>query len=220
MRELARGCYAKVEIRKGEAISREKVFFAMPCQPDQTTSGEFIDETIATKEYKRNEAINEAEKQSLIKKTRSIIHEVKGMLYEANIIVGNNFSLELSHHYGIEKFREVGVTIINIVNREYCKKYIIVLPGQKHPVHYHKKKEESFQVLYGELDITLDGNEYSLYPGEIVTIERLVKHSFSSAKGCIFEEISTTHIVDDSYYDDEYISKLDVMERKTILENW
>lgn len=35
-----------------------------------------------------------------------------------------------------------------------------------------------------------------------------------------FEEISTTHPKNDSYYEDNKIADLDPMERKTILENW
>ena len=34
-----------------------------------------------------------------------------------------------------------------------------------------------------------------------MTVERGDKHSFSSKEGCIFEEISTTHYLNDSYYE-------------------
>ncbi|KKL64849.1 hypothetical protein LCGC14_2160860 [marine sediment metagenome] len=43
--------------------------------------------------------------------------------------------------------------------------------------------------------------------GEMVTVERGVKHAFSSEKGAIFEELSTTHFTDDSYYDDRSINQ-------------
>ena len=36
----------------------------------------------------------------------------------------------------------------------------------------------------------------------------------------MFEEISTTHYNDDSYYQDNRISEMDRAERKTIVENW
>ena len=51
-------------------------------------------------------------------------------------------------------------------------------------------------------------------------MERGVEHSFTSKEGCIFEEVSTTHVKNDSYYEDEKIVKLDLMDRKTILEDW
>ena len=167
-----------------------------------------------------NEALQEQRPVSLTSDTRSIIHDVKGMLYEARIAVGNEFELELSHHYGLEHFRNYGATIINVINREYCKKLIIILPGQKHPMHYHKVKEESFQVLYGTLSLTLDGKEMEVKSGQVITVERGVPHAFTSKEGCIFEEVSTTHVKNDSFYEDESIARLDVMERKTILEDW
>ena len=61
---------------------------------------------------------------------------------------------ELSHHFGIDRFEEEGATIISVVNREYCKKLIVLLPGQDHPMHSHQKKEETFHVLYGSRTLT------------------------------------------------------------------
>lgn len=220
MNELARGCYAAVPIKKGQALKRGDVFFAMPCSDGQMTSGMFQEGAVATRDYDVNEGIYEARAVSVVSDTRSIIHDVKGMLYEAKIPVGPQFELELSHHYGLERFRHYGATIINVINREYCKKLIVVLPGQQHPKHYHKVKEESFQVLSGSLTLTLDGVTREVRAGEVITVERNVLHAFTSSDGCIFEEISTTHVKNDSYYEDENIAKLDLMERKTILEDW
>ena len=152
---------------------------------------------------------------------RGAIHDAKGMLYEAGIALGSDFEVELSHHYGIPHFRQYGAIIINIINREYCKKYIIVLPGQKHPMHAHQIKEETFQVLYGDLDVQFEnGTEKQLKPGDIQTVLRGEYHAFASTSGAIFEEVSTQHIKSDSYYKDKEISSLDPMERKTYLKKW
>lgn len=220
MRELSRGCFVNKYIKKGDIISKKDIFFAMPCLEGQLTSSQFEDGIIATKNYDLNEAIYEKVDISTAKVTRSIIHEIKSMLNEAKIIVGSDFQLDLSHHFGLGKFRDYGASFINIINREYCKKIAILLPNQQHPLHYHKLKEESFQVLSGELKLMLNGEEKMLLPGDIVTVHRNDMHSFSSEKGCIFEEISTTYVKNDSFYNDENINKLDPMERKTILENW
>ena len=220
MNELARGCYAAVPIKKGQELSRDDVFFAMPCSNGQMTSGMFQEGIVTTKDYGVNEALFETRKPSVTVDTRSIIHDIKGMLYEAKIVVGTKFELELSHHYGLEHFRHYGASIINIINREYCKKLIIILPGQQHPNHFHKVKEESFQVLSGVLTLTLNGETRDVFAGEVVTVERGTMHSFTSKEGCIFEEVSTTHIKNDSYYEDEKIANLDLMQRKTILEDW
>ena len=49
---------------------------------------------------------------------------------------------------------------------------------------------------------------------------RGTKHAFTSRTGAVFEEISTTHVMNDSYYDDPQIAKLDPIERKTKVYKW
>ncbi len=220
LRSLMRGVFVKRDIAEGELISREDVFFAMPCQERQMTSGEFYAGMPATRAYKANEPVYEKKKQTDINIMRSVVHDAKGMLYEAGIALGNDFEVELSHHYGMQHFRQYGAIIISIVNREYCKKLIIVLPGQKHPSHLHKEKEETFQLLYGDLTVDLDGQKSYMKPGDIKTVLRGTPHAFTSDMGAIFEEISTTHVRNDSYYDDPKIAALDPLERKSILKNW
>jgi len=55
---------------------------------------------------------------------------------------------------------------------------------------------------------------------DLMLIERGAWHSFASKGGAIFEETSTTHVYDDSYYEDPNISKLDPIQRKTDLTGW
>lgn len=87
-------------------------------------------------------------------------------------------------------------------------------------MHYHKVKEETFQLLYGDLECVVDGKKTHMQPGDTKTVLRNAKHAFSSKNGAVFEEISTTHVKGDSYYDDPAIAKLDLMERKTIIREW
>ncbi len=42
-----------------------------------------------------------------------------------------------------------------------------------------------------------------LHRGDTMVMERGVEHSFSSESGCVFEEISSTHWDNDSFYADE-----------------
>lgn len=220
---LKRGVFARREIAAGETILPEDVFFAMPCEEGQLTSGEFgryRASYIASRDYKPNEAVFERVQVDDVSTVRSVIHDVKGMLYEARIELGRDFQIELSHHYGIQQFRRTGAIIVNIINRDYCKKLIVVLPGQSHPAHAHKIKEETFQLLWGELEVSYDGARHLLRPGDKMLVEPGKMHSFKSNSGCIFEEISTTHRKSDSFYEDESISSKDLMERKTIIEDW
>lgn len=220
LNSLMRGVYLKHDVKEGEAITRKDVFFAMPCNSRQMNSGDFKDGLIASRDYKEKEELHEKRVLTDINIMRSVVHDAKGMLFEAGIALGKDFEVELSHHYGMQHFRQFGAIIISIVNREYCKKLIIVLPGQKHPVHAHKVKEETFQLLYGDLQVTLGDKELSMEPGDIQTVLRGEKHAFTSKTGAVFEEVSTTHIRNDSYYDDPAISSLDPLERKSILRKW
>jgi quercetin dioxygenase-like cupin family protein len=93
-----------------------------------------------------------------------------------------------------------------------------VLPSQSHPEQYHKVKEETFHVLYGTVKLTLNGTERLCSPGEIITVERGVKHIFSTTTGAIIEEISSTHLKDDSYYTDPAVTQN--KNRKTMITHW
>jgi sialic acid synthase SpsE/mannose-6-phosphate isomerase-like protein (cupin superfamily) len=217
---LKRGVFFCKSVEKGQAITREDIYFAMPCGSGQVTSsdfGKFRAKFIASKNYSANEALIECINTDEYHNLRLIIHEAKGLLSEAGIVLMPSAEIELSHHYGIQRFREFGLLIVNLINREYCKKILIIFPGQHHPEQYHIKKEETFHVLSGELILSLNGIKRQLTKGDIVTIERGVKHAFWSIKGSIIEEVSTTHFRNDSFYTDEKISILDPMQRKTII---
>jgi N-acetylneuraminate synthase len=217
---LSRGTFATRALKQGERINPEDVFFAMPCAEGQTTSGEYQDTMVASRDYEAMEAIRECRRPDLINQTRAIIHDAKGLLYEAHVDLGPDFTIELSHHYGMEHFRQVGALLVTVVNREYCKRLVVMLPGQRHPTHLHKKKEETFHVLWGDVHLTLEGAPTSLKRGDQVVIPRGAAHAFSSRNGCVFEELSTRHIVGDSYYEDERITSLDPMQRKTMIDSW
>ncbi len=220
LHQLTRGTYVRRRIRAGDTLGSEDVFFAMPCGESQTTSGEFTDAMVASRDYEENEALTESRLRGSVEVMREAIHDAKGMLQEAGIEIGSQFEIELSHHHGPQQFRRFGAVIINLLNREYCKKLIVVLPGQHHPGHFHKVKEETFQVLYGELDLYLDGGLRHLSAGDMQLIERGQTHEFRSDDGCIIEEISTTHIPKDSHYRDRRIAASDPMVRKTLVEAW
>jgi N-acetylneuraminate synthase len=125
--------------------------------------------------------------------------------------------VELSHQYGFDRFFEIGAVIIDVVNRDYCKKLIIQFPNQAHPSHRHIEKEETFQVLTGTVDVVIKGEKSRLVAGQKQLVERGTYHSFSTEMGVIFEEVSTTSIKGDSEYEDTSIPS-DPATRKTKIE--
>jgi sialic acid synthase SpsE/quercetin dioxygenase-like cupin family protein len=221
---LRRGVYAKNRIRAGAEVGREQVYFAMPYLDGQLESGHFTAGMIAREDVASDgpvlrEAVDLPEQPDVLI-LKSAVHAVKAMLNEARIALGTDFNVEYSHHYGIQKFRETGAVIIECINREYCKKLVVQLPGQSHPSHYHARKEETFQILHGKLFSKVDKRVRAMHPGDTVLVQPGVWHSFWTDVGVIFEEVSTTHYNDDSFYEDKVINSLGRSERKTAVDHW
>jgi sialic acid synthase SpsE/quercetin dioxygenase-like cupin family protein len=220
LRSLMRGAFAARDIRAGQTIERRSVYFAMPrLEEDQTSAADFA-EGVASRDYLAHAPIRERRPPTPAALLREILHEAKGMLGEACVEIGPEYTVEVSHHHGLDAFRRVGMVIVRLMNHEYCKKVLVMVPGQSHPTHFHQKKEESFHVLKGELELILDGHRRALKAGDMQLVRRGQRHGFSTTEGCIVEEISTTHLSGDSYYDDPVVARLDPMERKTIVESW
>ena len=221
---LSRGVFAKERIEKGTTITRDQIYFAMPYQEGQLTSGQWKKDIITSENIEVDKPVIlehlELPEKLAVNILKSAIHEVRAILNQANIALSSEFEVEISHHYGIKNFRDIGALIITCINREYCKKLLVQLPNQKHPNHYHKLKEETFQVLSGTLDIVVDGHKKSLIPGDCCLVLPGVWHSFSTATGVVVEEVSTTHYKDDSYYQDSSINKMESHERKTKVDHW
>lgn len=219
---LRRGIFAKVDLAKGEKLNSENVFFAIPNLKGQLLANNFSKyiDFFVTKEIKANQPVfaNSIKQIDARERIFAIMKNIKNILHDAKIHLPDNVKVELSHHYGLENFEECGATIINCINREYCKKLIVLLKGQKHPMHFHKKKEETFHVLYGDVLVNLADQVKECVPGDMIVVERELKHNFASQNGGIFEEISTTHFNGDSYYDDEQI--LANKNRKTEITVW
>ena len=78
---------------------------------------------------------------------------------------------------------------------------------------YHKKKKETFLIVYGKVELNIEFNKKKkkmiMKPGEVFTIEPGMIHGFSamSSSGDVIEEISTESIRSDSYYLDDRITK-------------
>lgn len=216
---LRRGVYVKEDVAPGQVLDPAGLLLAMPTEPGQLTANDLS-------KYRMYRAkgpipargpvmLENLERSDNRDRVLQIVKRVRAMLLESHAVVSEKADVEISHHYGIERFDEVGATIINVVNRAYCKKLIVLLPGQVHPEQHHKEKEETFHILHGSMMLALDGVERPVGKGDIVTVERGVRHAFRSPDGCIIEEISSTHYKDDSYYTDPGIALN--KHRKTLL---
>jgi sialic acid synthase SpsE/mannose-6-phosphate isomerase-like protein (cupin superfamily) len=223
LKSLMRGVFAKRPLKRGIPISREDVFFAMPLLEGQLSTSLWHEGMIADSDYNESAPLSthlaelEPTKDELVYR---IMLQVMGMLNNARVSIGKSSSVEISHHYGLERFREFGAVIVNCINRTYCKKLVVQLPRQKHPFHMHRKKEETFQLLAGDLEVVVDGKLSKLKPGDTLLVGPNQWHKFNTLAGAIFEEVSTTHYNDDSIYEDEAINRMARDQRKTIIPNW
>lgn len=221
---LRRGVYLKKIIKKGAEVTRDDVYFAMPYCEGQLESGHWREGIVSNVNVSKDAPLLTSDlsipEPSPFVVLKAAVHEVKALLNEACVELNSDFQIEFSHHYGMQNFREVGALIVNCINREYCKKIIVQLPGQRHPAHFHKRKEETFQVLYGVLESEIDGHRRTLHPGETALIQPGVWHRFWTETGCVFEEVSTTHYNNDSVYNDRRINEMARENRKTVAEHW
>ena len=222
LRQFKRGVFATRNIAKGEKVDATNTFFAFPNIDGQLLANDMskYTEYVAKKDIERLGHVKITDIQCGDQRERiyAIVQKVKKILATGNVVVPGMATLEVSHHYGLDRFEEVGCTLINVINREYCKKLIVLLPGQKHPEQYHHIKEETFVVLCGDVALTLDGAKKNCHTGDVATVTRGMKHIFTSENGAVIEEISSTHHKDDSYYTDESI--LQNKDRKTIISYW
>jgi N-acetylneuraminate synthase len=222
--ELKRGVFARTPIEAGKPIDENQIYFAFPYRAGQLSSGEWKSGIVSNVGILPDAPLP---LQALVipgdpdvKVIQHAVHEVKALLAYARVPLSHEFTTEYSHHYGVANFRKVGAVLINVINREYAKKVLVQLPGQMHPWHFHKLKEETFLVLWGELHIELDQRKKILQPGDTLTVMPGVWHRFWTETGCVFEEISTTAHANDSTYRDPEINKLTSAQRKTIVDHW
>lgn len=222
LRSLRRGVFARRPIQKGETLHRKDVYFAFPPDENQFTANDWSKyvQCTASFDIPADGAVSPANASlhDQREKVWDIVQSVKKLLSESGITFPGRTELEISHHYGIDRFWESGLTMLTVVNRAYCKKLLIILPGQHHPEQYHNQKEETFHVLYGTLQLELDGKPYTCQPGDVITVDPGVRHAFQSTNGAVIEEISSTHLIKDSFYSDPAINEN--QNRKTLLSYW
>lgn len=210
LRQLSRGVYSRSSISAGQKLSIDDCFFAIPVEPEALMANDWSKYSQVTSKscIGVGEALGSTnvEVESFEPRVRYFHDRVVELIRLSGVVVPNDSELELSHHYGLEKFERFGLSMVTIINQSYCKKLLISLPRQQHPAQFHKEKSETFLLLWGDLELKLDGQIYNLQVGDVVTIAPGMIHEFVSKTGAVIEEISSTHFGSDSYYVDERIN--------------
>ena len=227
LRQFKRGVYLKhsIGLKKNEKITFDKIEIKFPNIKGQLISNELskFKSFYAKGNIKNSHPI--FHKNIKVVDERSKIEEIRNkvldQIEQAKITVNLNKKIEISHHYGLINFYKFGICMITIVNKKYCKKLIFLFKNQKHPAQFHKKKTETFEVLFGNLILITKLNDKTkkilLKPGDTYTIQKKEIHEFTtnSKHGAIIEEISTTSVKSDSYYVDKKINS--TIDRKSFI---
>jgi quercetin dioxygenase-like cupin family protein len=101
----------------------------------------------------------------------------------------------------------IGMTQYEIVNTaEYCGKIIVQRRGTRTPSHRHKRKHETFLLWAGKVRMIIDGVNYEMEPGDVVSVERDTVHEFTAVESdSVLLEFSTCSSPRDSYFADDTI---------------
>jgi sialic acid synthase SpsE/D-lyxose ketol-isomerase len=222
LRDLARGAFVREAVAAGETVNPGNLFFAMPNIVGQLVAQDFSKYTqnIAIEAIPSNGAVMRANVTSsdMRQKISDIVRDVKALIKKSKVQVPEWCELEISHHYGMERFRECGLAAFTVVNRDYCKKLMVVLPGQRLPEQFHREKNETYHILYGDATVVLAGKETVHKANDLITIPHGLKHAFWTNNGTVIEEVSSSHVAADSWYTDESIT--DNPKRKTFVTYW
>ncbi len=219
---LRRYLFASKQLKAGQVLSVSDTYTAIPGSLGGLQANDFgkYQNFVVISDIEEGEAIS-FENVSVESTESSVLHirnKILEMIASSGVTVPQNSILEISHHLGLDKFDKTGTCMITVVNREYCKKLLFILPGQTHPQMFHKTKDETFFVLWGEIQLTLDGTTSKLGVGDTAEIHPGVVHGMYSEFGSIIEEVSSTHSSDDSFYLDELI--MQNKHRKTFVRYW
>jgi N-acetylneuraminate synthase len=122
LRTLKRGIYSRRDVQVGETLDVNDVYFAFPLETDsQFWSGEVDFPVVCTSAIEINGPVSrENVSRNLVKDNQlnHIVLQAKGMLASARINFNEDATIELSHHYGLDRFREMGAILVTCYNNE------------------------------------------------------------------------------------------------------
>ena len=219
---LYRGAYAARDVLPGEKLSNEDYFLAMPNIEGQLVANQLskYNEITAKEGVSKGMPLmlNTLKIRQSRKQVNEIIDDLRAMLSKSNVALPPYVDIEVSYHYGIDRFKDIGAILVKVLNREYSKILLVMFPGQSYPKHHHILKDETYHILYGDLVVDIEGTEHKLGKGGLLSVNRGQVHSFKTTGGVIIEEIATTYVKGDSVYTDEAI--VNNPNRKALLTFW
>jgi mannose-6-phosphate isomerase-like protein (cupin superfamily) len=114
-------------------------------------------------------------------------------------------------HFGLHDFDQVGETefwIVNDTANNYCGKFLFIFDSQRCPEHYHRKKDETFFIVRGDVEMQIDGEVSVLRQGDVLKVAPGMSHTFRAVGGpALVLEVSLPSIQGDNIFADTRIGK-------------
>ena len=113
-------------------------------------------------------------------------------------------------NFGLDDFEKTGLTEFWVANEEearYCGKFLFLFDGQTCPEHHHDVKHETFFVVKGKVMMRVDGKEREMVEGDLLAMDRGMKHTFTGVGHALLLEVSQPCVPDDNFFTDKQIGK-------------
>jgi mannose-6-phosphate isomerase-like protein (cupin superfamily) len=68
-------------------------------------------------------------------------------------------------------FELIGAAVEDGVHPDHSLARIVIPPGKSSSAHYHKLSEETYYILKGEGAMRVNGEQFTLYPGQACYLE-------------------------------------------------
>jgi N-acetylneuraminate synthase len=119
--------------------------------------------------------------------------------------------------FGLGDFYETGLIeywVANELQAGYCGKLLFVFGGQTCPMHWHKKKHETFFIVRGKVTMHFDGSVREMKPGDCLPVPPGKAHSFTGKGPALLLEVSKPCLVKDNVFENSDIPVGDHYKRR------
>ena len=119
--------------------------------------------------------------------------------------------------FGLGDFYETGLIeywVANELQAGYCGKLLFVFGGQTCPMHWHKKKHETFFIVRGKVTMHFNGSVREMKPGDCLPVPPGKAHSFTGKGPALLLEVSKPCLVKDNVFENSDIPVGDHYKRR------
>ncbi|MDD2709978.1 MAG: cupin domain-containing protein [Verrucomicrobiae bacterium] len=121
----------------------------------------------------------------------------------------------LTPHFGLNDYDRIGEIeywVVNDRENSYCGKFLFLFENQRCPAHFHRIKHETFFMIRGSVNMTVDCQDRLLRAGETLAMPPLQRHTFAAIGGAaLILEISLPSMANDNFFDDQRIGKSGIL---------